>query len=219
MEAEMMPAMGPTAPCSWQGAYFIFPDAASRSASFGFFAMPSYISAAMIPPRIGPHMRSQFTGGPACRMRSRFIPGIVSSATPMPTRAGLASRMRASAFPLALSTRGAFFAAFASSSVSVDSGGLNCAWTLFTPASLSPWRKDSRPIFTTLSSELKSSTAFTSSPSPPGVLSLRPAGRRRRWKASPVRPPLPARARPSSAPAGPPRCLSRKRLWRVPGWP
>ena len=46
----------------------------------------------MIAPRIGPHIRFQVKGGPACRIMRSFMPGSASRATPMPVTFGCAAR-------------------------------------------------------------------------------------------------------------------------------
>jgi hypothetical protein len=65
MLGEMIPAIGPTAPREWQGLNEISPDAASAPAASAVRAQPSWRTAAMTAPRIGPHMRSHAIGGPA----------------------------------------------------------------------------------------------------------------------------------------------------------
>ena len=46
----------------------------------------------MIAPRIGPHIRSQVMGGPACRSMSGFMPGMTSIARSRPDKLGHAAR-------------------------------------------------------------------------------------------------------------------------------
>lgn len=53
MDRDMMPAMGPTAECSWQGEKRTSPEAASFSASSGVEAHPSYMQADMMAPAWG----------------------------------------------------------------------------------------------------------------------------------------------------------------------
>ena len=97
------PAIGPTASWWWHGSKRTAPEAARLVASSTLFARPSCRSPPITAPRIGPHIRSHVTGGPAWRKRSSAIPGMTSRAMPMPTRCGRLARRRARARAFAAS--------------------------------------------------------------------------------------------------------------------
>ena len=88
MEGEMMPAIGPTAACWWQGSSATSPRCAMADAASMSPAQPSNRMAPAIAPCIGPHIPAQSIGGPACRIKRACIPGIRSRASPMPTSTG-----------------------------------------------------------------------------------------------------------------------------------
>jgi uncharacterized YigZ family protein len=75
IDAEVTPAMEPTQSCSWHGEKVMSPEAATRSASLISFASPSNTSAPVTAPFMAPHMFSHATGGPACNMVVRVMPG------------------------------------------------------------------------------------------------------------------------------------------------
>ena len=62
------------------------------------------MSPPITPPFIGPHIRSQVTGGPEWRMVVGVMPGMTSPATPMSISVGLAASRMSTAFLLAAST-------------------------------------------------------------------------------------------------------------------
>ena len=66
IDGETTPAIGPTAPWWWHGSTTISPAASARSASAGVVAHPSRRAAPTSAPRIGPHIRANAIGGPAC---------------------------------------------------------------------------------------------------------------------------------------------------------
>ena len=105
MEGEITPAIGPAHICSWQGENSILPDWSIFSASSPFLALPSKISAPIMAPRIGPAMRSQVTGGPACKSMFSCRPGTTSIALAIVVAIGRASIMRwvTSVFALSIS--------------------------------------------------------------------------------------------------------------------
>ncbi len=88
IEAEVTPAIEPTQSCSWQGENVISPEAASSAASARCAARPSKTRAPVTAPFIGPDIRSQPIGGPACRMVVCVMPGTTSIAWPKPTSIG-----------------------------------------------------------------------------------------------------------------------------------
>src|SRR6185312_3721103 len=77
------------------------PEAASFSASVRLRAQPSNTMAPVTAPRIGPHMRSQPIGGPACRMVRSASVGIASRASCTSTSTGSPPSSRRCASALA----------------------------------------------------------------------------------------------------------------------
>ena len=96
MDGLMMPAIGPTALCSWHGSRATAPLSASFSAASRSSAQPSYRMAPAMAPRCGPHMSGQSIGGPECRMRRSPgpSPAIASPARTRSTSRGCAARYR-----------------------------------------------------------------------------------------------------------------------------
>ena len=82
----------------------------------------------MIAPRIGPHIRSQVIGGPACRSMFGFIPGMTSMARSRPTSCGMPLRISfiARAFARSIAARHALTRCASLGSTSTDGFQSTC---------------------------------------------------------------------------------------------
>src|SRR5574341_1018066 len=94
IEGVGIPDMGPQPRWLWRESKWSAPLAARASASSSVLAHPSKRHAPVMAPRMGPHIRSQGRGGPACKTLRSPIPGITSPARRTSTRAAVLSWMR-----------------------------------------------------------------------------------------------------------------------------
>ena len=153
MDALMMPVIGPTASKSWHWPNSISPVASIFCAFSAVSVQPSYNTAPIIAPCIGPHMSCQATGGPACKSKRVFFNSgqTLSARKGMSSHIGRALMMRLVASALALSIRGSCIncANCQASNGSALPGGCHCRFFKVPPCATTLWLKPSIPMFNT----------------------------------------------------------------------